>query len=259
MTEQRILKLSEVRVDNALNPRQGALDQIAVLEYSQHIDDLPPMTAFAVPGEGYLLVAGFHRIAAHQLVGAAEGKFVVEEGSREEAAEFADLDNLKHGLQLNRAEKREVIRRELKRHPDWSDVRLAAACFTTDKTVRSVREELESNSEIPKVDVLVGADGIRRPRSVPRPAPAQPVSGQQVVQHLEMKKIEPDVMVTVIIKPTGAVLISLGQAWQPPKAFRSAERATLCAVLEALLLEHYVPVKPADDGDVPVAMPEWLT
>lgn len=172
MDETRLLNLDSVTVDNGLNPRVGALDQEAVLDYAAHVDDLPPMVVFKVPGEdGYLLAAGFHRIAAHRLAGRYKARFFVREGSRAEAAEFADLDNLRHGLQLSRAERREVIKRQLKRHPDWSDVRLASACFTTDKTVRSVREALEQTSEIPRHDVLVGADGIGRPRTVSRPTP----------------------------------------------------------------------------------------
>lgn len=172
MDETRLIHLDSITVDNGLNPRVGALDQEAVLDYAAHIDDLPPMVVFKIPGEdGYLLAAGFHRIAAHRLAGATHGRVIVREGSRADAAEYADLDNLRHGLQLSRAERREVIRRQLKRHPDWSDVRLASACFTTDKTVRSVREALEQTSEIPRLDVLVGADGIERPRTVSRPTP----------------------------------------------------------------------------------------
>lgn len=172
MEETFLFHLDNITVDNSLNPRVGALDQEAVLDYAAHVDDLPPMVVYKIPGEdGLLLAAGFHRIAAHRLAGKTKARFIVRDGSRAEAAEYADLDNLRHGLQLSRAERREVIKRQLKRHPDWSDVRLASACFTTDKTVRGVREALEQTSEIPRHDVLVGADGIGRPRTVSRPTP----------------------------------------------------------------------------------------
>lgn len=167
-TTEQTLKLDDVIVDNDLNPREGALDQDVVLDYSAHVDELPPMTAFDVQGF-YFLVGGFHRYAAHRLAQRAEGRFIVHQGSREEAKEFADLDNLRNGLRLNRAERRRVIERQLKRHPEWADARLALACCTTDKTVRSVREALEQTSEIPRLDVLVGGDGIERPRTVSRP------------------------------------------------------------------------------------------
>lgn len=173
MTE-RILQLDQITIDNSLNPRIGALDQLAVREYSQTLDDLPPMHVYDVPGEGYLLVAGFHRYAAHELAGVDQANVIVHQGDRATATEFADLDNLKHGIRLNRTEKRAVISRQLKRHPDWADVRIARACHTTDKTVRSVREELEETSEIPRLDRLVGADGVERPRTIDRPTPPPP-------------------------------------------------------------------------------------
>lgn len=165
--EEKILKLDEVIVDNDLNPRQGALDQEVVIDYSAHVDELPAMTAFDIQGF-YYLVGGFHRYAAHQAAMRTDGKFIILQGSRIEAKEWADLDNLKHGLRLTRVERREVIRRQLRRHPDWSDSRLAGACSTTDKTVRTIREEMEGTSEIPRLDVLTGADGIARPRTVTR-------------------------------------------------------------------------------------------
>lgn len=187
MSEQT-LKLDDVTVDNGLNPRQGALDQEAVLEYSQHVEDLPPMVVYEV-GESFLLVAGFHRYAAHRLAQVDEARFVVYEGDREAAAEYADLDNLRHGLRLSRAEKREVIARQLKRHPDWSDVRLASQCHTTDKTVRSVREQLEASSEIPRHDKLIGADGIERPRKAPpRPKAVAPPASPLPEPVAEAKK-----------------------------------------------------------------------
>jgi len=178
-TVVRVLELDQVRVDNDLNPRQGALDQDVVFDYSAHVDDLPPMAVFELGGE-YLLVAGFHRCAAHRLAQRTTARFLVHQGSREEAKEFADLDNLKHGKNLTRAERREVIRRQLKRHPDWSDVRLALACSTSDKTVRAVREEMERTSEIPRLDVLTGADGIERPRTVARVAVESALDERQV-------------------------------------------------------------------------------
>jgi hypothetical protein len=170
---EQVLKLDDVIIDNDLNPRQGALDQDAVLDYSAHIDDLPPMVVFDISGL-YYLVGGFHRYHAHRLAMRSEGRFFVNQGNREEAKEFADLDNLKHGKNLTRAERREVIKRQLRRHPEWSDVRLGLACCTSDKTVRVVREELEINLEIPRLDRLVGADGIERPRAIGKPTQADP-------------------------------------------------------------------------------------
>jgi ribosomal protein S27E len=176
--DTKILRLDEITVDPALNPRIGALDQETVLDYAAHVDDLPSMTVFdgrAWPEQpGIYLVGGFHRFAAHQFAGRDVAKFIVRQGSREAAHEAADLDNLTHGLHLTRAERRGVVRRYLKRHPERSDVWVAKECRTTDKTVRSVREELEAASEIPRLDKFIGVDGIERPRSIERPPRQEP-------------------------------------------------------------------------------------
>lgn len=170
---EKILKLAEVQIDNRLNPREGSLDQEAITEYAAHVEALPVMRVWLIEGS-YYLTRGFHRFAAHQLALKDEAMFEVHEGTWEEAQEDADLDNLQHGLRLTRAEKRAVIARHLKRHPGRSDVWLGRQCHTTDKTIRSVREELEAASEIPRLESLVGTDGVERPRSLKIKAEAKP-------------------------------------------------------------------------------------
>jgi hypothetical protein len=171
--DTKILRLDEIIVDNSLNPRVGALDQETVLDYSAHVDDLPSMTVFDgrnwPENPGLYLVGGFHRFAAHQLAGRDVAKFIVRQGSREAAEEAADLDNLTHGLHLTRAEKREVVKRYLRRHPNRSNVWVGKECRVNDKTVATIRLELEERSEIPRLDRLVDRDGIERPRNIERP------------------------------------------------------------------------------------------
>lgn len=180
MTNNQTLSLDLITIDNSLNPRVGALDQEKVVEYKEHLDRLPPMDVFEVDG-GYILVAGFHRIAAHRLAGRDSAEFVVHQGTREEAAEFADLDNLSHGINLTREEKRSVAERQLCRHPDWADSRIARSCYTTDKTIRKIRKELEAAGRIEVHDRLIGADGVARPRNIERAEPELEarVAGQQ--------------------------------------------------------------------------------
>jgi hypothetical protein len=160
---EEILSLDEIETDSGFNPRKEALDQEVVTDYAAHIDDLPAMHVFVLDG-CYRLVAGFHRIAAHRQAGRLVGRFIVHEGTWEEAAEFADLDNLKHGKSLTRQEKRAIIKRMIGRHPEWSNSRLAQICLTSDKTVAGCREELEAEGQIKQLQRLLGADGVERPR-----------------------------------------------------------------------------------------------
>jgi len=68
--------------------------------------------------------------------------------------------------QISRKERREIIATELKRTPELSNAWLAEICGTTGKTVRSVREELESQSEIPTLTEFRRRDGKKCPRHI---------------------------------------------------------------------------------------------
>lgn len=76
----------------------------------------------------------------------------------EKRSEFAIRDNLDR-RHLTREQKTELIRRFLKNSPDISNNALSKQLGVDDKTVGKVRKEMESGSEIPKVDKRLGADG----------------------------------------------------------------------------------------------------
>lgn len=169
-----MLKLDDVTVSYNLNPRVGTRS-VKVKEYAEVIDHLPPMVVFDVPERGLLLAAGFHRYFAHIEAGRAEGKFIIKEGTYEEAQTFADIDNLTHGLPLSRKEKRQIYARMIKRYPFWSNVGLARACFTTDKTISAIRAELENKGVVERFEKLLGVDGRWRLSEVDRgQKPASP-------------------------------------------------------------------------------------
>ncbi len=65
---------------------------------------------------------------------------------------------------LNRAQKRDIIAAKLRQSPEWSNNRIGALLGVDSVTVSSARLLLESTSEIPKLEKLVGADGKERPR-----------------------------------------------------------------------------------------------
>ncbi|GHV27957.1 hypothetical protein FACS1894167_03850 [Synergistales bacterium] len=64
--------------------------------------------------------------------------------------------------------RRELIRERLKETPEKSDNSLAKNLGVSDKTVTTVRREMETTSEIPKLTTNIGADGKERPREVQR-------------------------------------------------------------------------------------------
>jgi ParB-like chromosome segregation protein Spo0J len=68
---------------------------------------------------------------------------------------------------LNQAQKRDAIVAKLKETPHWADNRLALLLGVDHKTVRSVRTSLEARNELPKHELLEGADGKYYPRERP--------------------------------------------------------------------------------------------
>lgn len=71
---------------------------------------------------------------------------------------------------LTREQRREIVARRLKADPALSNNAIAAALNVDDKTVASVRRDLEATSEIPKTPARRGTDGrSRRSQSVSRP------------------------------------------------------------------------------------------
>ena len=83
--------------------------------------------------------------------------------------------------QLNREQKQELIREQLRETPEKSDRQIAAGLGVSDKTVGAQRKQLEGTAEIPQLKTTVGADGKERPRQVerkptPAPEPRKPVS-----------------------------------------------------------------------------------
>ena len=67
-----------------------------------------------------------------------------------------------HRRHLTAEQKRELIAKVLKAKPDVSNVTIAKQTKTSDKTVASVRSDLKSTSEIPRLEKTVGADGKSR-------------------------------------------------------------------------------------------------
>jgi hypothetical protein len=68
-----------------------------------------------------------------------------------------------HRRHLTAEQKRDLIAKLLKMQPERSNNTTAKLAKVDDKTVASVRRELESTSEIPKLGKTVGADGKARP------------------------------------------------------------------------------------------------
>jgi hypothetical protein len=90
-----------------------------------------------------------------------EPRFEQFKGDDAGAVAFVCSKNI-HRRHLKAKEKREAIASLLKAKPETSNNAIAKQAKVDDKTVAKVRRELESTSEIPKLDKTVGADGKAR-------------------------------------------------------------------------------------------------
>ena len=66
--------------------------------------------------------------------------------------------------QLNREQKQELIREQLRETPEQSDRQIAKALGVSDKTVGAQRHSMEAGAEIPHLDTSMGTDGKQYPR-----------------------------------------------------------------------------------------------
>ena len=151
------LALDDVVLDPSLNLRD-TLDEETVSRYVEAGDRLPPVTIFEVEGR-YLLADGFHRFAAVARRNGGRISAEVRQGRLNDALHWAAFANLRHGLPLNRHERRRAIELGVKLHPDWSDRKLAEALGAGRELIAKLRRDLMAAGEIPGVETRVGSDG----------------------------------------------------------------------------------------------------
>lgn len=163
------LSLSQIKRDKRLTPRTK-IDPDTAEDYSQCFAQLPPMVVFKTPDESkYLLVDGWHRYRAAEILALESVEVETRYGIFDEALEFALLANLRHGRPLTRKEKRKVIEQFLKLHPERSNSWIAADLGTSKTTVGEVRTKLETTCQIDTLKILIGRDGKERPRTIEQP------------------------------------------------------------------------------------------
>jgi hypothetical protein len=97
------------------------LEEDRVRRYSELLDQLPPVTVFALEDRTLLLADGYHRVAAAQRAGRSMIRADVRPGTRAQAIQFAvDIARAERGVSAEQA--REAIRRysggERKAQPD---------------------------------------------------------------------------------------------------------------------------------------------
>jgi hypothetical protein len=119
-------------------------------------DIFPPLLVYYdEPNNRYILADGFHRFEAHRRLHPNDAIPVKLELGTLEDARWASIGaNKDHGIRRTNADKRNAVVQALK-HPkgaELSNVKIAEHAGVNDKTVASIRRELEISSEIPKIE-----------------------------------------------------------------------------------------------------------
>lgn len=174
----RAVTLDEITVLNEVQVRVNGLDEARV---EQYVEYLLAGGAFKDPidlfqdGQRLILSAGWHRTEAYRraldrfepsedVPALAPLKAEIHPGGLDGAIEWAEEDNLAHGLELSPRDKRNILERRFKRGHEWaklSNRALAAKLGVSRQTVANWREEIEAGESGGKnlPPVRVGADG----------------------------------------------------------------------------------------------------
>lgn len=156
------LQIAKIRRDGQTQPRQG-INEDAISDYVTALANGEQFPAIDVMFDGadYWLFDGFHRVESYLRSGRTEIAAKIHQGTLEDAQWYSYGANKGHGLQRSTADKERAIRSALRhpKAPSMSDSALAKYLGVSDKTVTKYRLEMESASEIPKVETRTGIDG----------------------------------------------------------------------------------------------------
>ena len=146
------LKLSDIRLDASLQPRDHIDDQ-AVSDYADDMGrdglDAFPTVAVFDDGSELFLVDGFHRFMAAKSLEHETIHCRVYSGSKLQARWFACGCNRSHGLRRTTADKQRAVDCALRCDPTKSDSEIARHVGVSGKTVAKHRRNLRLTSEIP--------------------------------------------------------------------------------------------------------------
>lgn len=166
------LKLADIIVDQNIQVRVNGLSEDnlnriqAVLENGGSIDE--PVIVYNTP-EGLILTDGFHRVEVHRRLKRPTIMGVVRHGSYQDALNFAEDANLKHGQPLTNDDKKSLLFRRLGRGHEWQQTSFEAigkALGVSRDTVRRWFSDYSTraNAQVDRTKI-VGTDGRARDMS----------------------------------------------------------------------------------------------
>ena len=158
------LRISDIKLLSSLQIR--LLNEDHVKSLMENIDDIDPIVVYDISDREFdqpVLVAGRHRRQARLNLGQDHIWCERKIGTFSQALEEAITSNTQHkGLPFTITERRSAGKLLLKQFPDRSNSWIAKDVGLSDKTVKVLRTQLESDKDIPHVDSFVGQDNKER-------------------------------------------------------------------------------------------------
>lgn len=145
------LAVDSIRTDGGTQSR-AQINWLTVTDYAADIAEgatFPPVVVY-FDGADYWLADGFHRLEAHKRLGLVEIAADVKQGTRRDAILYSVKANAVHGLRRTNEDKRRAVTLLLEDEEwrQWSDVKIAATCGVSDKTVAAIRKAHFGISEV---------------------------------------------------------------------------------------------------------------
>ena len=165
------LNISEITIDKDFQIR-AEIDNPTVQKYVELLSEnvrFPPLDVWETDGK-YILIDGFHRIAAMKEAGYVECEVSVYSGTKTQAMVQAARSNRSHGRPLTASDLRSTIAKLIECDRDMSNASIAENAGCSPHTVNAVREALGMQTARVK-----GKDGKSYPARISR----QPRPGQQ--------------------------------------------------------------------------------
>lgn len=198
--------------------RYQVMPPLSAEEYQELYEDIKANGVMVpiVVDEDEVIVDGHHRAKIAAELGIPCPEEMIEGKSESEKRNIAFTLNLKR-RHLNREQRRALIAESLKADPTLSNVEHAKRTGTSDKTVNSVRQEMQQRSEIPSVEKRTDSLGREQPSLQPRREPVEP-------------ELEPAAKSEHVDEPFGDIITSddlaeLNQPVEKPEPHKTEPRA----------------------------------
>lgn len=147
------------------------------------------LTPIDIDEDGRIL-DGHHRYQALRELGITDFPTIVRPGLCEEDKRLYSRKTNMMRRHLSTKQIRELIRSQLLETPHWANNRIGQELGVDGKTVKTMREKLETTSEIPKLTELEGADGKVRNRRKQAVMSATEEERQRILDYLKANGVQ---------------------------------------------------------------------